>query len=158
MLHHFTLIIARTALFELAMGVVSGCIVVIFLSAFLVSGVVLAHVSVVPCTTIQVTEVKMLARDWNISLRWLQFISWRTSESLPLKALAVTFLKWVLFGVQCPSPMLDYLKQNKTKNILMSKAKALNVIQLFYEQFGLFLFLFFRIENFRFSLEKLIYV
>ena len=40
----------------------------------------------------------------------------------------------------------------------MSKAKALNVIQLFYEQFGLFLFLFFRIENFGFSLEKLIYV
>ncbi len=54
--------------------------------------------------------------------------------------------------------MLDYLKQNKTKNVLMSKAKALNAIQLFYEQFRLFLFLFFRIENFGFSLEKLIYV
>jgi hypothetical protein len=42
--------------------------------------------------------------------------------------------------------MLDYLKQNKTKNVLMSMAKALNVIQLFYEQFGFFLFLFLFLE------------
>ena len=50
-LHHGTsqrvlsLLLARTALFELAMGVVQVCIVVIFLSAFLVSGLVVPDVS-----------------------------------------------------------------------------------------------------------------
>ena len=75
-----------------------------------------------PEIVIQLTEVKC----WpDIVISLFVDLSWRNYESLPLKTLAVTFLKWVLFGVQRTSPMFGLFKTKQNKKCSNVKGKSL---------------------------------